>query len=237
MNELNETRFCYRQKTVDAISYVDITSKIRYDSMHVFFLLKLKDKTFLKLHHEYFLFEKHNRKFFNQRIDSFFVKRRVKRFAYKFELFSRWRVHSIILITQLKSESKDINLYNKFKFNHSEKVEMKDILNTSWLKSYKIKKLINKWIKNYKKRQITQYLLRWKNYKLKYNEWKLFTALSNFMNLVENYKRIHFVDFLSTKRTSRKLKNKKFKIIVFIINNLFVENNDDKINVKLQIFI
>ena len=30
--------------------------------MHVFLLLKSKDKTFLKLHHEYFLLEKHNRK-------------------------------------------------------------------------------------------------------------------------------------------------------------------------------
>ena len=57
------------------------------------------------------------------------------------------------------------------------------------------------------------------------------------MNLVENYKRIHFVDFSSTKRTLRKLKNKKFEIIVFTINNLFVENKNDKINVKLQIFI
>ena len=57
--------------------------------MHMFFLLKSKDKTFLKLHHEYFLFEKHNRKLFNQKIDSFLVKRRVKRFAYEFKLFSR----------------------------------------------------------------------------------------------------------------------------------------------------
>ena len=53
------------------------------------------------------------------------------------------------------------------------------------------------------------------------------------MNLVENYERIYFVDCSSTKRILRKLKDKKFKIIVFIINNLFVENNDDKINVKL----
>ena len=38
LNELNETRFCYRQKTVDAISYVDIILKIRYNLMHVFLL-------------------------------------------------------------------------------------------------------------------------------------------------------------------------------------------------------
>ena len=65
LNELNETRFCYRQKTIDAILYVDITSKIQYDSMHVSLLLKSKNKIFLKLHYKYFLFEKHNRKLFN----------------------------------------------------------------------------------------------------------------------------------------------------------------------------
>ena len=53
------------------------------------------------------------------------------------------------------------------------------------------------------------------------------------MNFVENYKRIYFVNFLSTKQILKKLRNKKFKIIVFTINNLFVENNNDKINVKL----
>ena len=151
MNELNETKFYYRQKIVDAISYVDITLKIRYNSMHVFFLLKSKNKTFLKLYHKYFLFEKHNRKLFNQKINSFLVKRRVKRFAYEFKLSSRWCVHSIISITQLKSKLKDVNSYNRLKLNYSEKIEMKNIFNTLWLKSYEIKKLINKWIKNYEK--------------------------------------------------------------------------------------
>ena len=237
LNELNETRFYYWQKAVDAISYVDIISKIRYDSMHVFFLLKSKNKAFLKLHHEYFLFEKHNRKFFNQKIDSFFIKRRVKRFAYEFKLFSRWRIHSIISMTQLKSKLKNVDFYNRFRFNHSEKIEVRNILNTSWLKSYEIKKLINKRIKNYEKRQIIQYLLRWKDYKFEYDKWKLFTALNNFINVVKNYEGIHLVDFSSTKRTLKKSKDKEFKIIVFIINSSFAENNDNKINVKLQIFV
>ena len=54
--------FIIEKKTIDAISYVNIISKIQYNSMHVLLLLKSKNKTFLKLHHEYFLFEKHNRK-------------------------------------------------------------------------------------------------------------------------------------------------------------------------------
>ena len=89
LNELNKTRFHYRQKKVDAISYVDIISKIQYNSMYMFLLLKSKNKTFLKLHCEYFLLEKHNRKLFNQKIDSFLVKRRLKRFVYKLKLLSR----------------------------------------------------------------------------------------------------------------------------------------------------
>ena len=41
LNELNEIRFCYQQKTIDAISYVDITSKIRCDSMHVLLFITI----------------------------------------------------------------------------------------------------------------------------------------------------------------------------------------------------
>ena len=55
---------------------------------------------------------------------------------------------------QLKLKSKNVNFYDKFKLNHSEKIGMKNIFNTSLLKLYKIKKLINKQTKNNKKRQI-----------------------------------------------------------------------------------
>ena len=61
----------------------------------------------------------------------------------------------------------------------------------------------------------------------------LFIALNNFMNFIEDYEKTHSVDFSSTKQISKKLKNKKFKIIVFTINNSFVENDNNKINVKL----
>ena len=52
-----------------------------------------------------------------------------------------------------------INL-NRLRLNHLEEVEVKDILNTLWLKLYEVEKLINRRTKNYKKQQIIQYLLR-----------------------------------------------------------------------------
>ena len=237
LNELNETRFCYRQKAADAISYVGIASKIWYDSMHVLLLLRPKNKAFLRLHHEYFLPGKHNRKLFNQRTGPFLVKRRVECLAYELELSPRWRVHPVISVTQLKSESEGVDPYNKFRPNHSEEVEVEDILNTPWLKSYEIEKLVDRRIRSYGKRQITQYLLRWKGYEFEYDEWKSFTALSNFMNFVKNYERIYPAGFSPTERTSRKLRDKKLKIIVFTINSSSAENNDDKINVKSQILV
>ena len=59
----------------------------------------------------------------------------------------------------------------------------------------------------------------------------------NFMNLVEKYEKIHFVDSSTIERTTKKSKNQKLKIIVFLIKNIFVINDDDKVNVKSQILI
>ena len=57
------------------------------------------------------------------------------------------------------------------------------------------------------------------------------------MNLVENYKRIFFVDFSSIEKIIRKSKIEKLKIIAFLFKDIFIINDDNKVNVKSQILI
>jgi hypothetical protein len=57
-NNLEVIRFCYRQEVADVIFYISLFFKIRYNSKHIFLLLKSEDKTFLRLYRNYTLSNK-----------------------------------------------------------------------------------------------------------------------------------------------------------------------------------
>ena len=80
-------RFRHQKKIVDVTFYVMIKIKIIYDLKHISFMFKSSENSFFRLNKNYILFFKFNVKLFNQRIDFFIVKRRVKRFAYELNLF------------------------------------------------------------------------------------------------------------------------------------------------------
>ena len=80
-------RFRHQKKIVDVTFYVMTKIKIIYDSKHISLMFKSNEKILFRLHKNYTLFFKFNVKLFNQRIDFFIVKRRVKRFAYELNLF------------------------------------------------------------------------------------------------------------------------------------------------------
>ena len=81
-----ENRFVYRKKVVDVIFFVVAKIKIVYDNRHQFLRFRFDEKTYLRLHHEYSLSFKFNRKLFNQRIDSFRIKKKMKRLVYELKL-------------------------------------------------------------------------------------------------------------------------------------------------------
>lgn len=107
------------------------------------FYLNQADKIFLRLHKKYKLtHQSQNNKLFNQKCDSFLVKRRVERFAYKLDLSSAWRVHSAISMTQLKSALKTDDLYERFRSDYSESMHVKK--NTKFEKFYVVEKILAK---------------------------------------------------------------------------------------------
>ena len=92
---------------------------------------------------------------------------------------------------QLKSTSKNVDLYNRFRFDHSDVVEVKKSSNTDWKKSYEMKKLIKKRDRKYERTKMTKYLIRWLKYESKFDEWKSLSTLTNFMTLMKNYEKVN----------------------------------------------
>ena len=81
-----QNQFVFRKKISNVISFAIAKIKIAYDAKHQIFKFNLDDYVYLRLHRDYNLSDKINSKLFNQRIDSFLVKRRIERLTYKFDL-------------------------------------------------------------------------------------------------------------------------------------------------------
>ena len=79
-------RLKYKKKAVDVIAFVSVKIKIYHNARHTSLLLNVEDYAYLRLHHKYHLFNRSNKKLFQQRCESFLVKKRVKRFAYELDL-------------------------------------------------------------------------------------------------------------------------------------------------------
>lgn len=62
---LDNTRFQFRQKASNAMSFNNAKVKLIYDKRHKSLLLKKSDKAYFKLHKKYKLLEKNNRKLLN----------------------------------------------------------------------------------------------------------------------------------------------------------------------------
>ena len=81
--DLSTQRLKYRREIVDVTIFVNIKTKIYYDVQHVLLMLKIKNYVYLRLHHNYQLFNRLNKKINQQRCNFFLVKRRVDRLIYK----------------------------------------------------------------------------------------------------------------------------------------------------------
>ena len=201
--DLSAQRLKYRRKAVDVIVFVNAKFKIYYDVKHTSLLLNFDDYVYLRLHHEYQLFDKLNKKLSQQRCEFFLIKKRVKRLVYELDFFSTWRVHSIMFVAQLESIFDD-DSYHRFKSKHSNAMKIEN--DTSNYRFYEMKKLIAKRQRKYNKTLIIQYLIRWLKYESKYDEWRSFEVLSNNMKLMKKYEKTHSKQ---TKSTKRERKTKK----------------------------
>ena len=83
---IEKKRIMFKQKTKNAISYVQIIIKICYDIRHIFIDLKINQKVYIKLHKIYSQFDLKNRKFNKQRLESVIIMKKMSRLIYKLDI-------------------------------------------------------------------------------------------------------------------------------------------------------
>ena len=184
IENIAQQRLKYQIEIVDATTFVNVKATIYYDSRHTFLMLRSKNKTYLRLNHDYQLFEKFNRKISSQRCDSFIVKKRIDRLTYELSLSVNWKIHLVIFVAQLKLVLTN-DSYHRSRSEHSDFIDIKS--DTSQWKFYEIELIIDKRTRNYNNKKVTQYLLRWLDYDSKHDVWRSITKLKNCMNLIEKY--------------------------------------------------
>ncbi len=205
MNLIKKTRIRNRQKTANAIFYVNIKIKIIHDRKHKSLFLNSEDRTFLRLHKEYNLLDIINKKLSQQRCDSFTMKRRINRLTYELDLSLRWKIHSVIFVTQLEFASQDS--YKRLKLDHLDFVFVKEDIET--YKSYEIERILNKRTRQYKKIKMNQYLIRWKKYESKFDEWKSLSELKNCIDLIKDFERKKKTDSHKKTKSHKKTRSQK----------------------------
>ena len=88
-NYFVNNKFMYKQKTANAIFFVTIKFKILYNNKYQLLRFRFNEKTYFRLHQNFFFFFKSNYKLFNQKTNFFVIKRKIKKLTYEFELFSK----------------------------------------------------------------------------------------------------------------------------------------------------
>ncbi len=199
MNMINETRLRNRQKAIDAIFFINIKVRIIYDRKHKSLFLNSKNKIFLRLNKKYNLLEIINRKLFQQRCDLFTIKRRARRLTYELEFFKTWRVHFVIFVAQLELASKESN--KRVKSNHFDSVFVKRDISIE--KFHEIEQMLIKRTRQYETIKINQYLIRWKDYESKFDQWKNIFDLNNCIDLMKEFEQKK-ITHLQKKTRSRK---------------------------------
>ena len=137
---------------------------------------------------------------FNQRCDSFMIKRRVNKLAYELDLSIIWRIYSMIFIAQLKSYV-DENFYRRSRSNYSSTVKVEENIE-NW-KFYEMKRIEVKRLRKFNRTIVIQYFVKWLKYESKFNEWKLLLYLDDCLKLIKKFEQREL-----TRKNKKKLINK-----------------------------
>ena len=194
-----------RVKIVDLIIFAQMKVKRNYDDKHKSIYMREENYALIKLHHEYDIFStavfefKLNQQF----VESFRVLKRIERLVYKLNLSAHWRIHSILFIAQLESISAfSDDSFSRSRSNHSDFVFVESDIER--VRFYEIDKLIDK---RQTKRRNSEYLMRWKEYDVQFDEWRNLLELNDVMKLIRNYENaqnfiVHLFDRLQLSSNS-----------------------------------
>ena len=158
-----------------------------YDKHHISLLLNFEDLVMLKLHHEYCVSDVKNKKLSIQWVNCFSIKWWVLLLAYELKLSANMKIYSVMLIINLESVSSEKDFYNWLYDDHLLLMKENCDINDEW-KLFYIEKLLDHYLHCYEyDKQIIKYLIKWTDYRLKFNEWYRKDFLDNVIELMLEY--------------------------------------------------
>jgi hypothetical protein len=159
--------------------------KLQYDRKHQSLNMKVENYALFRLHKDYFIssIKILRTKLSQQYVEFFRILKKIDILIYRLNLSHHWRIHSIIFVAQLESCSDSVtNSYKRSHSNDSESVHVENDIDQ--VKFFEIESLINK---RHSAIRESKYLVRWKDWKSQYDEWRNISELHNVMNLINEY--------------------------------------------------
>jgi ferredoxin-NADP reductase len=138
-----------RAKIFNVINFVNTRSKIIFDDKYKSLAYNIDDKMYLRLYHEYFLFEKKNVKLFHQRFESYIIKRKIDNAAYELKLSSISRIYFVIFIASLEFVENELDFYERSRSTNSKSMKRNE--NTQNKRFFKVEKILKKRKRKYNK--------------------------------------------------------------------------------------
>ena len=186
--KLNENLFQERIEIKNAIFWINMNYKMHYDRKHTSMFLKVEKWALIKLHHDYNIFFNLNiiKKLIQQFVKSFKIIKKIDNFAYQLNTSADWKIHSVFFVAQFKSSSSsESDSYDRFHSNSSSSIYVEE--NIDNVKSYEMKRILNKRTIKRDREQFIEYLIRWKNYDLEFDRWYNVKKFDNVNDLIKKY--------------------------------------------------
>lgn len=181
-----------RIEAADVILFAQLNQKIHYDRLHQSMYLKVEEWALLRLHKSYSIPSTIEviKKLFQQYVGPFRVIQKIGKLAYKLNVPSHWRIHSVFTIAQLEpAPDPNSDSYKRSRPNHPDTIYVDG--DTEAYKSYEIDRLLNRKVIRKGRNSITQYLVRWKGYEPEYDQWYFAKKLDNAQKLIAEYEEAH----------------------------------------------
>ena len=141
----NQLRQIKHENVEVVMIFVNVLNKIRYDAIHKTLKFKIDDKMYLRLHHDYIIFDLFNHKLSKQRVKFFFIIEKIDNFAFRLQLFFVMKIHFIVSIAQLKSITSNFDFYRKTIDKNSSSIYEKQFTALiEQISLYEIKRLLNR---------------------------------------------------------------------------------------------
>jgi hypothetical protein len=212
-----------RKQIIDAIAWTQMMMKMNYDRKHISMNIKIEDFALLRFHKDYNIFVTKilERKLSQQYVDSFKMLEKIENLVYRMNVSQDWRIHSVVSIAQLESMPNSItDSFSRSRSIESKSIEMKS--DTNRVKFFEIERLIDRRITT---RREIEYLVRWKDWKSQYDEWRNVLELQNVKKLIDEYN--HNMNSFIT--LSDRIFREKFDTTIFKSVNIsffeFIINN------------